>query len=473
MKKIILMLSTYNTLTRALEEFKPMKGRIVKMFVCGPTVYDYPHIGHAKTYVAMDVVARYLRFKGYSVFYVQNITDIDDRIINRAKENGEDPKDLAERFLKIYYADMEQLNITGVNLFAKATQHVEEIIEQIQALIKKGYGYESNGSVYFEVDKFKDFGKLSRQKKEKLIAGARVEIDPDKKNPEDFALWKRRKEGEPFWPSPWGDGRPGWHIEDTAISFNYLGDQYDIHGGGIDLIFPHHESEIAIAESLSGKKPFVRYWMHPGFLKVDGEKMAKSLGNFVTIRKILEMCDSEVLRFFLLHTHYRSPIDFTYELLDEAKSAYLRLEESFSKVSKISKVSGSVGEDNDLRAAFEKTERKFFDSMDNDFNTREAITSLFVLSRAINQSKLNDRNCVEEIKDFWGKVSQILGLFSISESEESREDLTEKLISAMIEIRDIERKSGRYDFADAIRKKLEGLGIKLEDTKEGTEWKLV
>ena len=467
------MLQIYNTLTKSLDEFRPMKGRIIKMFVCGPTVFDYPHIGHAKTYVTMDVVARYLRFKGYSVFYIQNITDIDDKIINRAKENGEDPKDLAERFLEIYYEDMKRLDVTGVNLFAKATQHVEVIIEQIKMLIEKGYAYECRGNIYFEVSKFEDFGKLSRQNLEKLVAGARVEIDQNKRKPEDFALWKRKKEGEPFWPSPWGDGRPGWHIEDTAISFNYLGDQYDIHGGGIDLIFPHHESEIAIAESLSGKKPFVRCWMHTGFLKVGGEKMAKSLSNFVTIRKILEMYDSEVLRFFLLHTHYRSPIDFTYELLDEAKSGYLRLKESFSKISKISTVSGPAEEDKDLRTSFKNTERKFFDSMDCDFNTREAITSLFALSKTINQSELNDEKCIEEIKNFLQKVFQILSIFSMSEKEELGEDLTGKLVSAMIDIRNIERKNGKYESADRVRKKLKDLGINLEDTKNGTEWKLV
>jgi cysteinyl-tRNA synthetase len=241
----------YSTLSRAKEEFKPIKGRIVKMFVCGPTVYDYPHIGHAKTYVAMDVIARYLRFKGYSVFYVQNITDIDDKIITRAKEQGTSTEELADRFLRIYYEDMELLNIKSVSLFARATQHVEEIIEQIEELMAKGKAYERGGNVYFDVSAFPDFGELSGQKRDELIAGARVEVDENKESPEDFALWKKMKDGEPFWDSPWGRGRPGWHIEDTAISINYLGQQYDIHGGGIDLIFPHHEAEIAIAESLT------------------------------------------------------------------------------------------------------------------------------------------------------------------------------------------------------------------------------
>jgi cysteinyl-tRNA synthetase len=455
----------YSTLSRTKEEFRPIKGRIVKMFVCGPTVYDYPHIGHAKTYVAMDVIARYLRFKGYSVFYVQNITDIDDKIIARAREQGTSAGELADRFLRIYYEDMELLNIKSVSLFARATQHVEEIIEQIEELIAKGKAYEKGGSVYFDVSEFPDFGELSGQKRDELIAGARVEVDENKESPEDFALWKRMKDGEPFWDSPWGRGRPGWHVEDTAISINYLGQQYDIHGGGIDLIFPHHEAEIAIAESMTGKKPFVKYWFHTGFLLVKGEKMAKSMGNFVTIREILKGYDPMALRFFLLYTQYRSPIDFSYELLDEASEAYRRLSDSFSKARK---AQGSEGEDRELRGTLRASKAKFFEAMDDDFNTREAIAALFQLSHAINNSRLTDMEALADLRNFITEISEILGLFEDREEK----NLRPEIIDSILQIREALREEKRYELADRIRKKLEECGIEIEDTKGGTAWKL-
>jgi cysteinyl-tRNA synthetase len=465
----------YSTLSREKEEFKPIKGRIVKMFVCGPTVYDYPHIGHAKTYVAMDVVARYLRFRGYSVFYVQNITDIDDKIINRAKEMNIKAEELADRFLRIYYEDMEKLNAKSVNLFARATQHVEEIIEQTEMLIEKGFAYESNGNVYFDISKFSDFGKLSGQKKEELIAGARVEVDENKKSPEDFALWKSTKEGEPFWNSPWGKGRPGWHIEDTAISLNYLGESYDIHGGGIDLIFPHHEAEVAIAESLTGKKPFVRYWLHTGFLLVNGEKMAKSLGNFLTIRGILEKYEPMTLRFFLLYAHYRSPIDFSYELLNEADEAYKRLRLSFKRVFETEGATKAVTEgkeDKDLKESLNSCRDKFFNAMDDDFNTREAIAALFPLAKAINMSELSDIKTLNELREFIKDVSEILGLFEHGHKHEHEEEkekgIKPEVIDAVLEIRRRLREEKRYDLADMIREKLKDCGIEIEDIGEKT-----
>jgi len=455
----------YSTLSREKEEFKPIKGRIVKMFVCGPTVYDYPHIGHAKTYVAMDTIARYLRFKGYSVFYVQNITDIDDKIINRAKELKIKAEELADRFLRIYYEDMEKLNIKSVNLFAKATQHVEEIIEQIEELIAKGYAYESKGNVYFDVSKFSDFGKLSGQKKEELIAGARVEVDENKKSPEDFALWKSMKEGEPFWDSPWGKGRPGWHIEDTAISINYLGERYDIHGGGIDLIFPHHEAEVAIAESLTGKKPFVRYWLHTGFLLVNGEKMAKSLGNFLTVRGILEKYEPMTLRFFLLYAHYRSPIDFSYELLDEADEAYKRLRVSFRRVFE-TEAEADGKEDKELEESLSSCRDKFFNAMDDDFNTREAIAALFPLAKAINMSELSDGKTLNALREFIKDVSEILGLFEHGDEKEI--GIKPEVIDAILDVRRRLREEKRYDLADMIRAKLSEYGIEIEDMGEKT-----
>ncbi|MBA3044578.1 cysteine--tRNA ligase, partial [archaeon] len=289
-------LKIYNTLTRQKEEFVPIHGNRVNMFVCGPTVYDYSHLGHARTYIVFDVIARYLRYHGYSVFYLMNITDIDDKMIKRANENRIPVKELADRFTKAFNEDMKRLNVTSVNLYAKATEYLNEIINQINILIEKGFAYEVDGDVYFAVRKFRDFGKLSKQSLDELKAGARIEVDEKKRNPEDFVLWKKQKPDEPFWASPWGNGRPGWHVEDTAITTTYFGDKYDLHGGGLDLIFPHHESEIAIAESVTGEKPFVKYWVHSGFLTLDKEKMSKSLGNFFTIREVLEKYEPEVIR---------------------------------------------------------------------------------------------------------------------------------------------------------------------------------
>ena len=322
----------YNTLTRKKQEFAPIHGNRVNMFVCGPTVYDYSHLGHARTYIVFDVIVRYLRYKGYSVFYLMNITDIDDRMIQRANESKISVKELADKFIKAFDEDMKRLHVNSVNLYAKATEHVDEIINQIKVLIEKGFAYEVDGDIYFEIRKFKDFGKLSHQSIDELKAGARIEIDKKKKNPEDFALWKSQKPNEPFWPSPWGNGRPGWHIEDTAITATYFGNRYDLHGGAIDLIFPHHESEISIAETVTGESPFVKYWVHSGFLTVNKEKMSKSLGNFFTIKEALKRYEPDVIRFFMLNALYRSPIDFSESGLKEAANAFERIKNTVDNV---------------------------------------------------------------------------------------------------------------------------------------------
>ncbi len=296
------MMKIYNTMTRKKEEFKPLKENRIKMFVCGPTVYDKSHIGHGRTYISFDVIARYLKYKGYSVFYLQNITDIDDKIIKRADELGVEPLKLAKEFENRYIEDMETLGVENVNFYARAMEHLDEIINQIQTLVDKNFAYETPTGVYFDEEKFPDFGKLSNRNIEELNVH-RVNPDPTKRNPGDFALWKKRDEN-PAWDSPWGKGRPGWHIEDTAISETYFGGHFDIHGGGLDLIFPHHEAEIAQMESATGKKPMVKYWLHTGFLNVSGEKMSKSLGNFITINELLKEYDPQVFRFFVLSTHY-------------------------------------------------------------------------------------------------------------------------------------------------------------------------
>src|SRR6266851_1277386 len=312
-------LKVYNTLTRHIDDFEPIHPGRVNMFVCGPTVYDVSHIGHGKTYVAYDIIARYLRRKGYSVFFVLNITDIDDRIINRAKETGEDPLKLSERYAQAFYKDMKDLHVNSMNLYAKASDYIPEIISQIQGLVEKGIAYKIEGGVYYDISMFPEYGKLSRQNLEQLTVH-RVDPDPEKRNPGDFVLWKGQKPGEIAWESPWGKGRPGWHIEDTAITLTYFGPTYDIHGGGTELIFPHHEAEIAQAEGLTGKEPLARYWLHTGLLSIKGEEMHKSLGNFITIQEMIRKVGTPGLRVFYAGTHYRSPLDFTEEALQQAVS---------------------------------------------------------------------------------------------------------------------------------------------------------
>jgi cysteinyl-tRNA synthetase len=474
----------YNTLTHNKDELKPRIGNRLYMFVCGITPYDYAHLGHAKTYIAFDTIARYLRFKGYDVFYIQNVTDIDDNIIRRAKETGVSEKELAEKFFNLYLSDMKALNVYSVDKFAKATDYIPEIIAQITTLIEKGYAYESNGNVYFEVRKFNDFGKLSRQSLDDLQAGARVELDENKRNPEDFALWKSHKEGEPYWESPWGPGRPGWHIEDTAISMALFGDQYDIHGGGPELIFPHHDSEIAQAEACSGKVPFVTYWLHTGLLNIEGEKMAKSLGNFWTVKDALEAFPAEVLRFFLIYAHYRSPIDFTNEQLKDSQKSYQRLLDTYSLIKNelgknedIKKDDKLTEADKEMDSIREESYNTFIKSMDDDFNTREAIAVLFKLSTEINKrlsvtgdSKLS-RNIMVKLENDFKTYGQILGIFEQEEISGSEGELIKDLIDLLIDIRTEARENKNYEASDKIRDRLKELNIVLEDSTSGTTWK--
>jgi cysteinyl-tRNA synthetase len=482
-----MVLKIYNTLKREKEEFKPMTGNRIYMFVCGPTVYDHSHLGHARTYVAFDVIARYLRYKNYDLFYLMNITDIDDNIINRANELNIPATELAERFFRLFIKDMEALNIKSINLYAKATEHVPEIIEQAQTLISKQYAYSANGKVYFEVAKFEDFGKLSGQNLDALQAGARVEIDEDKRNPLDFILWKPEKPGEPTWDSPWGFGRPGWHIEDTAITTKYFGSQYDIHGGARDLIFPHHESEITIAESATGKKPFVKYWLHTGFLNVEGEKMSKSLGNFFTIQDVLKKYNPEVIRFFLLYTHYRSPIDFSEKYLAEAETSYSRLQNSYQQlllaIRKLTKDKDKTDKktsknENELLNKISAHRDRFLAAMDDDFNTREAIAEMFEFSRTINkvvtQSQIGECNfkSLEQMLITFSELSNILGLFEVyTENLEKKEDIMDEIISLLIQVREKLRDEKNYKLSDQIRDNLKELGVKLEDSNDGTTWK--
>jgi cysteinyl-tRNA synthetase len=463
-------LKLYNTLTRKKEGFKPINGNRVYMFVCGPTVYDYSHLGHARTYIAFDVIARYLRHKGYSLFYLMNITDVDDHIINRAKETGRKPTEIATEFERHFHEDMEALEIDSVNLYAKASEHIPEIITQIERLIKKGYAYETPTGIYYNITAFKDFGKLSHQKLEELKKH-RIEPDTTKKDPQDFALWKKRKT-ELRWESPWGEGRPGWHIEDTAISERYLGQQYDIHGGGIDLIFPHHESEIIQMESISGKKPMVNYWLHTGFLMVAGEKMAKSLGNFVTIRDALKDYDQEVLRFFFASTHYRSPIDYTPKSLEQAENSLETLYTALENIRELQTKEKKelTEEEKKLQKELLKTRKNFFTAMDDDFNTPLAISHMFDLAKETNifaaENTEIHRNLLKEIVDIFRELGGILGILQ-REKAVVEEELVEKLVELIIELRREFRKRKDFAVSDRIRAELRRLGITLEDTPAG------
>lgn len=458
------MLKIYNTMSRKKEPFHPMKGNRVKLFVCGPTVYDDSHIGHARTYISFDIIARYLQYRGYSVFYLQNITDIDDKIINRASELGVVPLDLARKFEKRYLEDMHALGVDHVNLYARATEHIPEIIKQIKALMEKGFAYETETGVYFDESKFPGFGKLSRRNVEDLNVH-RVNPDTTKRNPGDFALWKKKDE-EPFWDSPWGNGRPGWHIEDTAITEEYLGPQYDIHGGGLDLIFPHHEAEIAQMESVSGKAPIVRYWMHTGFLNVKGEKMSKSLGNFITIRDMLKNHDPETFRFFVLSTHYRSPIDFSETALEQSKNSLERIYKLIETIDEAnqSNIPETNNNDADLNDKLTEIKNKFTGAMDNDFNTPDALSIIFNYIRDVNR-EIDANNIskyvLTEIKTFLMEFGAILGLdFS---GRICADDKTRDLLEVIVEVREELREKKDWELADLIRSKLKELDFILED----------
>ena len=455
------MIKVYSTMTRQKEELKVTNNKI-KLFVCGPTVYDYSHIGHARTYISFDVIVRYLKHEGYSVFYLQNITDIDDKIIKRAKENNEDPLELSHRFEKEYLKDMETLNVSNVNFYARATEHMNEIINQIQDLIDKGYAYDTETGVYFDVSKFEDFGKLSNRNLDDL-QNTRIQIDFTKKDPKDFALWKKQDE-QPYWESPWGNGRPGWHIEDTAITEAYFGPQYDIHGGGLDLIFPHHDAEIAQMEASSGKEPLVEYWMHTGFLNVSGEKMSKSLGNFITIKELLEIVTPEVYRFFVLSTHYRSPIDFSEDTLKQAENSLKRIQNT-GKIIIDKLTEDNLPEGKVLDEDLELFKEEFFNAMNNDFNTPIALSNLFDFTHKINKAISSNevsRNTLNNIVETFKDIESILG-FDIIVGDDMVSDVSGDLLNIITEIREDLRSKKDWDLADKIRDELANLDITLED----------
>jgi cysteinyl-tRNA synthetase len=473
-------LAIYNTETRSKQEFIPIEEGKVGMYVCGPTVYDDCHVGHARTYVAFDTIRRYLEYKGYTVTYVENFTDVDDKIINRASERNIPPLVLSERYIQSYFEDMERINVRRATIHPKASETIPDMITVIKGLIDKGFAYEVNGSVYFEVEKARDiFGRLRHQSLDDMKDGARIEVDTEKRSPKDFALWKASKPGEISWDSPWGKGRPGWHIECSTMSWKYIGGTLDIHGGGMDLIFPHHESEILQAEAYTGKQ-FVRYWMHNGFLEIDKEKMSKSLGNFFTIKEVLERYDPMALRFFLVYTHYRSPIDFSDAAMDEATA-------SFSRLKRLHKMlKDTVGEveqgvipeygapdDDILKTAF-GIKKEFTDAMDDDFNTRIAVTTLFKLDNEVKEIQRNgrlDQKHAYVLLSIMEELTDVLGLHFIHEEAGIGGELAEGLVQLLIELRANARKNKDWATADLVRDRLKELGIVLEDG-DTTTWKL-
>jgi cysteinyl-tRNA synthetase len=458
------MLQVYNTLTRRKEEFKPRQPNKVGMYVCGVTVYDYCHIGHARTYIAFDVIYRHLRSHGYEVTYVRNITDIDDKIINRAKERGETCHELTEYFTEAMQEDFGALRITEPTLEPRATTHIKHIIAMVEKLLHEGYAYLGhNGDIYFEVKKFKTYGELSNRTLSQLQAGARVQINEDKHDPLDFVLWKRAKPDEPFWESPWGPGRPGWHIECSAMSTECLGDHFDIHGGGSDLLFPHHENELAQSEAATHEK-FVNYWLHTGFVNVENEKMSKSKNNFFTIREVLADFDAEVIRYFLLASHYRSPIHYTLDNLVQARAALTRLYLSLRG----SHASGIVPAENDYI-------KRFDEAMDDDFNTAEAIAILFELSKEINRMKENNQQS-DELCDTLRHLGDRLGILHRNpdvflQGVQDDFDHEKNDIENLVRAREKARAEKDWKESDRIRDELAKRGIVLEDTVGGTIWR--
>ena len=469
-----MVLKVFNTLGRRKEEFVPLNPGEVRMYVCGPTVYDYIHIGNARAFVVADVVRRYLEYKGLRVKYVSNITDIDDKMINRARETGLSVQELGELYSDAYFEDIAKLNVKRPDVTPRATQHIPEIIEMIETLVKKGYAYAVDGDVYYDISKFEEYGKLSGNKAEALKMGARIEINPKKRNPADFALWKGWKPGEPGWHSPWGKGRPGWHIECSTMAQKYLGETLDIHMGGKDLIFPHHENEIAQAEAATGK-PFVRYWLHNEWLTVEGEKMSKSLGNFITVRDALKMCSPPVLRFFLISAHYRSPLDFNKEALKASERKLERLLRALERLKGLPERDSQSLEDEKLLSEVEEAKREFEEAMDDDFNTPLAISALLNIVRSINNyadvnetvGKAVKRRVLETFTD----LLDVLGIELVTDGRETvQTGLVEDLIGILIDVRNEMRRRKEWEIADEIRDRLKDMGIILEDTPEETRW---
>jgi cysteinyl-tRNA synthetase len=459
----------YNTLTRKKEDFKPLEEGKVKMYVCGPTVYNYIHIGNARPAIVFDTVRRYFEYRGYDVNFVSNFTDVDDKLIKAANELGSDVPTIADKFIAAYFEDVQALGCKTATNHPRVMENMDIIIEFVEELIKKGYAYESEGDVYFKTKEFNGYGKLSHQSIEDLRIGERIEIGEKKEDPLDFALWKAAKPGEIFWESPWGNGRPGWHIECSAMAKKYLGETIDIHAGGQDLSFPHHENEIAQSEALSGKT-FSNYWMHNGYINIDNEKMSKSLGNFVLVHDIIKLIDPMLLRFFMLSVHYRHPINYSEELLQEAKNGFERLKTAYQNLKHRLESSTNLTEEDEKWLKEMKDEKQvFIKVMDDDFNTANAISVLYQLAKSANQYLLESHTSTNVINQFlqtFDELSNVLGINLVKE-----EAMLDEEIEALIQKRTEARKNRDFALADQIRDQLKDLNIIIEDTPQGIRWK--
>jgi cysteinyl-tRNA synthetase len=474
------MLTIYNTLTRKKEEFVSINPHEVKMYVCGPTVYDYFHIGNARSFIMADVLRRYLEYKGFTVKYVMNLTDIDDKIIKKSNDESISANLVSEKYTNAFFEDLEKLKVKRASIYPKATQHIQEIIDFIQKLENNGSAYNVDGNVFYNVMKFSEYGKLSSKKLDELEAGARVDVNEEKNNPLDFALWKKAKEGEPFWDSPWGNGRPGWHIECSAMSCKHLGETFDIHAGGNDLIFPHHENEIAQSEAANNKK-FVNYWIHFGFLNINNEKMSKSLGNFFTARDVLKLYSAESIRLLFSQTHYRGPLEFSDELLESAKKGLEKFENLIERLSPhpapLPKGEGEPQmEKTGISFDLDRYYKEFEAAMDDDLNTPQAVAVLFDFVRDVNKTIAENENLPSEfysnVKEFLSKTAQgVLGIVDLEKSQTAGSSIENELIELLIRLRNDARKEKNFALSDKIRDGLNELGIELKDSKDATSYK--
>ncbi len=478
------MIQVYNTLTRTKEDFKPLEGKTVRMYVCGPTVYDYPHIGNARSFVVFDTIRRYFEYRGYQVRYVTNFTDVDDKMITRANKEGTTIGELARQFISEYLRIAEQLNLKPATMNPRATEHIEEMVQMVQKIIDNGKAYVVSGDVYFDVSAFPSYGKLSQVPLEQLTDGARKETDENKDDPKDFALWKAQRPGEPAWDSPWGRGRPGWHLECSVMGAHYLGIPFDIHGGGQDLIFPHHENEIAQSVAAYGVRKPVKYWLHNGFLTIDAEKMSKSEGNFFTARDVLDNYDPQAVRLFLISAHYRQPLDYNQDALKQAGQSMERIWNAvYTLRGRLTILErGPVarsGADDELASAVKKARESFEKEMDDDFNTPAALAELFNLVKAINTHAPNAAKAAA-LRETLSSFSELMSVIGIDLSRprkaghvgEKESETLKGTVELLLDLRERARKSKDFATADMIRKKLADLGVVVADTKDGPTWKL-
>ena len=476
-------IKVYNTLTKQKEEFVPIHPGKANNYVCGVTPYNHPHVGNARPFVTWDVIRRFLEHEGYDVTHVQNFTDVDDKIINTANKEGVQWFDICNRYIDSYFEVMDKLNVRRAHVYPRVSEHINDIIATVQCLIDNGYGYVVDGDVFYSVEKFKYYGQLSGRNLEDMLAGARVDVDDRKRNPMDFALWKSAKPGEPAWESPWGPGRPGWHIECSTMSMKYLGESFDFHGGGSDLIFPHHENEIAQSEGCTGIHPFVHYWLHNGFITVNEEKMSKSLGNFFMVIDILEHYDPETLRFFIVSTHYRSPLDFSDARLTEAQKSLARLRQAQETLGELSEMmsAGPTADSLALRDKVKELREAFMEAMRDDFNTALAISHMFALAKEINiyhkavvdAGIKPDGKLVALLNDVLAEMCSIIGVLektAAPAAEEAGDSKEAELVEMLIAMRQDARKNKNYALADELRNKLSEIGIVLQDTPQGVKW---